>query len=279
MGPRYSTSTSRKTSPPPTPVAVPEAAFLTLPLRTCIPEGDFKIHLLRREETDGLGVTVLLLESNTYRINKIIEGGLVLAWNEKNHEMPEIVVNEGDVIVAVNGIFGDGRAMKTEMARAKVTLTIRRRVITPFSSPLTSPKASRAHSRKATWTSCRSSSTMDETPQFFKGDEPRDPIVYDLDPVPVKDVVNAEPPSGSAPLLHVGRVDKEKKQTNECFIPESPRPFLHRARFPKEVDTHVAKDIAETFEQEPGEEEISRSPPPTVIGVSVYGIHRFACAL
>jgi len=97
------------------------------------PEGDYKVTIERADDAK-MGLSIVTMTDNTIKINALKEEGLVSDWNKKNEEAsPELMVKEGDLILAVNGVFVDVEAMKKEMEQKMFTMTLKRAppVVTP----------------------------------------------------------------------------------------------------------------------------------------------------
>lgn len=96
------------------------------------PEGDYKVTIERADDAK-MGLSIVTMTDNTIKINALKDEGLVSDWNKKNEEAsPELMVKEGDLILAVNGVFVDVEAMKKEMEQKTFTMTLKRApVVTP----------------------------------------------------------------------------------------------------------------------------------------------------
>lgn len=89
------------------------------------PEGDYKVTIERADDAK-MGLSIVTMTDNTIKINALKEEGVVPDWNKKNEEAsPELMVKEGDLILAVNGVFVDVEAMKKEM-QGTFTMTLKR---------------------------------------------------------------------------------------------------------------------------------------------------------
>eukprot|EP00929_Paragymnodinium_shiwhaense_P043636 TRINITY_DN22427_c0_g1_i1.p1 TRINITY_DN22427_c0_g1~~TRINITY_DN22427_c0_g1_i1.p1 ORF type:complete len:237 (-),score=90.44 TRINITY_DN22427_c0_g1_i1:461-1171(-) len=91
------------------------------------PEGDYKITLLRTAAEETIGLTVKASKEPVgFLVEGIKEEGLVPAYNKTKEEAPDSQVKAGDVIVAVNSIFGEIEAMKKELSNMQLSLAIKR---------------------------------------------------------------------------------------------------------------------------------------------------------
>eukprot|EP00929_Paragymnodinium_shiwhaense_P111252 TRINITY_DN78_c0_g2_i1.p1 TRINITY_DN78_c0_g2~~TRINITY_DN78_c0_g2_i1.p1 ORF type:complete len:203 (-),score=95.50 TRINITY_DN78_c0_g2_i1:303-911(-) len=93
------------------------------------PEADFKVALETTEATQPLGLTIVSCAQPAVGIlvQTVKEEGLVPTYNKQYESTPEQQVAAGDVIVAVNGIFGDYEQMTKELQQQKkLTLSLRR---------------------------------------------------------------------------------------------------------------------------------------------------------
>eukprot|EP00929_Paragymnodinium_shiwhaense_P002077 TRINITY_DN102285_c0_g1_i1.p1 TRINITY_DN102285_c0_g1~~TRINITY_DN102285_c0_g1_i1.p1 ORF type:complete len:225 (+),score=70.13 TRINITY_DN102285_c0_g1_i1:132-806(+) len=94
---------------------------------TAAPEGDFKLTVERTDAAQSVGVTIV---ASSAPVGILVQGlkqeGLVPAYNKQYDNTPEQQVIAGDVIVAVNSVFGNFEQMMKELAQQKVTLTMKR---------------------------------------------------------------------------------------------------------------------------------------------------------
>eukprot|EP00929_Paragymnodinium_shiwhaense_P006417 TRINITY_DN10979_c0_g1_i1.p1 TRINITY_DN10979_c0_g1~~TRINITY_DN10979_c0_g1_i1.p1 ORF type:complete len:224 (+),score=87.84 TRINITY_DN10979_c0_g1_i1:87-758(+) len=91
------------------------------------PEGDFKVELAKTENLQTVGLTIVAgKEPVGILVQAVKEEGLVPTYNKSKEGTPDVQVQEGDVIVAVNGLFGDFELMKKELAAATLALAIKR---------------------------------------------------------------------------------------------------------------------------------------------------------
>lgn len=88
-------------------------------------EGDFKVHL-ERSADEPFGLSIALLSDNMILVELVWTVGLVPAWNKRNLSTPEVQVRPGDIIIGVNGIFGNTDDMLRELKTADIILTVKR---------------------------------------------------------------------------------------------------------------------------------------------------------
>jgi hypothetical protein len=109
-----------------------------------IPEGDFKINL---ENVSGspysLGAVAQFPESKYILIESVKEKGLIPSWNKGCENTPEMQVKAGDLIVVVNGVFGESDLMLAELKAKAITLTVKR------GQPATATQAAEAPASEA----------------------------------------------------------------------------------------------------------------------------------
>eukprot|EP00929_Paragymnodinium_shiwhaense_P080894 TRINITY_DN42228_c0_g1_i1.p1 TRINITY_DN42228_c0_g1~~TRINITY_DN42228_c0_g1_i1.p1 ORF type:complete len:237 (-),score=56.51 TRINITY_DN42228_c0_g1_i1:121-831(-) len=89
------------------------------------PKGDYKVTLERTCKGQLLGMTVVGMSDNSLRVDAIKPKGLISAWNNEQHSL-EAVVNRGDFIMSVNGVYGDVDAMRSKLQEEVVYLVIKR---------------------------------------------------------------------------------------------------------------------------------------------------------
>mmetsp|Transcript_25759 Transcript_25759/g.40727 ORF Transcript_25759/g.40727 Transcript_25759/m.40727 type:complete len:177 (-) Transcript_25759:73-603(-) len=77
---------------------------------------EFKVILKKTADCSSLGMAVDIAEQTTLIVETVI-GGMVDNWNKEHVDSPELQVVKGDVILSVNGVFGD--AMKMTQACKK----------------------------------------------------------------------------------------------------------------------------------------------------------------
>eukprot|EP00929_Paragymnodinium_shiwhaense_P047948 TRINITY_DN24315_c0_g1_i1.p1 TRINITY_DN24315_c0_g1~~TRINITY_DN24315_c0_g1_i1.p1 ORF type:complete len:241 (-),score=62.61 TRINITY_DN24315_c0_g1_i1:212-934(-) len=99
------------------------------------PEGDFKVLIEGASENDKLGLAIVGMSDNTYKVTDVREAGLVPDWNKNNESTPANVVKAGDLIVSINGKFGDLEAMKAELKTTSLCLAIQRGAAAPAVAP------------------------------------------------------------------------------------------------------------------------------------------------
>eukprot|EP00927_Polykrikos_kofoidii_P071812 TRINITY_DN68020_c0_g1_i1.p2 TRINITY_DN68020_c0_g1~~TRINITY_DN68020_c0_g1_i1.p2 ORF type:complete len:212 (-),score=30.53 TRINITY_DN68020_c0_g1_i1:325-960(-) len=86
---------------------------------------DFDVTLTRKTGAEAYGMKMVKYNDGYRLINSIGHVGLIAEWNKKHMNEPKSVVQEGDIIVAVNGCTGFS-AMQNELQKESVTLSIRR---------------------------------------------------------------------------------------------------------------------------------------------------------
>eukprot|EP00929_Paragymnodinium_shiwhaense_P029592 TRINITY_DN16916_c0_g1_i2.p1 TRINITY_DN16916_c0_g1~~TRINITY_DN16916_c0_g1_i2.p1 ORF type:complete len:211 (+),score=36.10 TRINITY_DN16916_c0_g1_i2:57-689(+) len=91
------------------------------------PEGDYKVILRRVSGAEVIGLQVAAMSNQMFRIKHVKPEGLIPAWNEEHENMPERLVKVGDVILEVNGVFGDVHAMARQFRERTVAFKLRRR--------------------------------------------------------------------------------------------------------------------------------------------------------
>eukprot|EP00929_Paragymnodinium_shiwhaense_P070084 TRINITY_DN3545_c0_g1_i2.p2 TRINITY_DN3545_c0_g1~~TRINITY_DN3545_c0_g1_i2.p2 ORF type:complete len:181 (-),score=48.87 TRINITY_DN3545_c0_g1_i2:511-1053(-) len=94
---------------------------------SAVPEGDFKV-TVENSEGQGLGLSIVWQEDNTFSVTGVKDDGLVSDWNNNNENNPDFLVTAGAVIVAVNGVFGDCASMKKALADKTISLIMKRAV-------------------------------------------------------------------------------------------------------------------------------------------------------
>lgn len=106
------------------------------------PEGDYKVTLERSSDADTLGMSIAgNADSNSYKIQALKEEGIAPAYNKTQENAPEQQIKAGDLIVAVNAVFGDLDAMKKQLSEKAVTLTLKRAAPEPEAAAATSAPA------------------------------------------------------------------------------------------------------------------------------------------
>eukprot|EP00929_Paragymnodinium_shiwhaense_P028602 TRINITY_DN16556_c0_g1_i2.p1 TRINITY_DN16556_c0_g1~~TRINITY_DN16556_c0_g1_i2.p1 ORF type:complete len:115 (-),score=3.11 TRINITY_DN16556_c0_g1_i2:27-371(-) len=81
------------------------------------PTGDYAITLERTEEAEPLGVTIVATCDQTYLVVEMQQNGLIPAWNCAHVEVRQRMVDLGDRILVVNGVFGNvGRKLFLKIA-------------------------------------------------------------------------------------------------------------------------------------------------------------------
>jgi len=90
-----------------------------------IPEGDFKIILENAAGSESLGATVNFPEKKYILVEAVSEEGLIPAWNKRCENMPEMQMKAGDLIVVVNGVFGNSDLMLAELKSMAITPTVK----------------------------------------------------------------------------------------------------------------------------------------------------------
>lgn len=80
-----------------------------------------------RTEEEKLGVTIVGDAENTFLVQAIKDEGLVPVFNATMEGAPESQVQVGDLIVAVNAVFGNNDAMTKELQQKTIVLTMKRK--------------------------------------------------------------------------------------------------------------------------------------------------------
>jgi hypothetical protein len=91
-----------------------------------IPEGDFKINFENVSGSEKLGAVAQFPETKYILIESVKEEGLIPSWNKGCENTPEMQVKAGDLIVVVNGVFGNSDLMIAELKSKAITLTVKR---------------------------------------------------------------------------------------------------------------------------------------------------------
>eukprot|EP00929_Paragymnodinium_shiwhaense_P054773 TRINITY_DN2744_c0_g1_i1.p2 TRINITY_DN2744_c0_g1~~TRINITY_DN2744_c0_g1_i1.p2 ORF type:complete len:304 (-),score=116.66 TRINITY_DN2744_c0_g1_i1:243-1154(-) len=91
------------------------------------PEGDYKLTVERTDAAQSVGLTIVAnSEPAGILVQGLKEEGLVPTYNKQYENTPEQQVREGDVIVAVNAVFGDFEQMKKELEQQKISMIMKR---------------------------------------------------------------------------------------------------------------------------------------------------------
>eukprot|EP00929_Paragymnodinium_shiwhaense_P035785 TRINITY_DN19282_c0_g1_i1.p1 TRINITY_DN19282_c0_g1~~TRINITY_DN19282_c0_g1_i1.p1 ORF type:complete len:222 (-),score=62.31 TRINITY_DN19282_c0_g1_i1:289-891(-) len=91
------------------------------------PEGDFKLTLERADAAQAMGLLIVASTDPVgIQVQAVKEDGLVPTYNKQYESTPEQQVKSGDIIVAINSVFGDFELMKKEFEQQKLSLTLRR---------------------------------------------------------------------------------------------------------------------------------------------------------
>eukprot|EP00929_Paragymnodinium_shiwhaense_P112514 TRINITY_DN80774_c0_g1_i1.p1 TRINITY_DN80774_c0_g1~~TRINITY_DN80774_c0_g1_i1.p1 ORF type:complete len:200 (-),score=38.92 TRINITY_DN80774_c0_g1_i1:182-781(-) len=98
-------------------------------------QDEFRVDVQRSsaEGADQMGLAIQRMTDNTFIIESVKEDGLIPAWNKLKLKLdePELVVQSGDFIVAINGLSGDLDKMLATLQDTSVALTVRRAVNRP----------------------------------------------------------------------------------------------------------------------------------------------------
>merc|ERR1712224_697986 len=107
----------------------PESKVAAPAQAVAAPEGDFKITIQNPNGGKSLGLVIAYPEKKYILVEGVKEDGLIASWNKNNLNSEENVqVNEGDMFVAINGVFGDSDAMLAECKTESITLVVKRAV-------------------------------------------------------------------------------------------------------------------------------------------------------
>jgi len=90
------------------------------------PVADYKISLERSTDADALGMTVVSDGNGAFKISALKEEGLVPTYNKAPETTPETQVKAGDLILAVNDVFGNLDEMKKQLQQKTVALSLKR---------------------------------------------------------------------------------------------------------------------------------------------------------
>eukprot|EP00929_Paragymnodinium_shiwhaense_P053891 TRINITY_DN27016_c0_g1_i1.p1 TRINITY_DN27016_c0_g1~~TRINITY_DN27016_c0_g1_i1.p1 ORF type:complete len:247 (+),score=44.39 TRINITY_DN27016_c0_g1_i1:65-742(+) len=85
---------------------------------------EYQTILQREEEGDAIGVIVIAMSNQTYKVLAVGQKGMIPSWNQTNQDIPDIVVEPGDTIMAVNGISGNLELMKMEFMKQSLVCTM-----------------------------------------------------------------------------------------------------------------------------------------------------------
>lgn len=107
------TSKADASSPP--PAATTEA-----------PEGDFKVTFENPTGSVSMGIVAKFPEKKYILVESMKDEGLIPAWNKANENTPEVQVNAGDLLLVVNGIFGNSDAMLEECKAKSIVVLVKR---------------------------------------------------------------------------------------------------------------------------------------------------------
>jgi len=97
------------------PAAAPAAA-----------QGDFKINLDNASGSKSLGAVAIFPENKYILVESVKEEGLISSWNQGCENTPEMQVKAGDLIVVINGVFGNSDLMMAELKSKEIILTVKR---------------------------------------------------------------------------------------------------------------------------------------------------------
>eukprot|EP00929_Paragymnodinium_shiwhaense_P055724 TRINITY_DN27905_c0_g1_i1.p1 TRINITY_DN27905_c0_g1~~TRINITY_DN27905_c0_g1_i1.p1 ORF type:complete len:252 (+),score=48.69 TRINITY_DN27905_c0_g1_i1:55-810(+) len=91
------------------------------------PQGDFVVHVKKTAAVSMLGMTILgSTEPEGLRVQNLKDDGIIAAHNREFVDAPNQQVKVGDIIVAVNAVFGDYNDMRKELDKLKLALTLKR---------------------------------------------------------------------------------------------------------------------------------------------------------
>jgi hypothetical protein len=91
-----------------------------------MPEGDFKVTLQKITGTEGLGCLVTYPEKKYLQVDGVKDEGLVATHNRSNENTPEVLINKGDAIIVINGVYGNSDLMLAELKSDTITLLVKR---------------------------------------------------------------------------------------------------------------------------------------------------------
>lgn len=166
---------------------------------SAVPEGDYKVTLEKMGDADVMGLTIVDQADNTILVHALKEEGLALAFNKTQENVPENQINAGDVIVAVNAVFGDIAAMKTELKQKTVTLTMKRKSAAAAAEEKATPPAAPA----------------------LEGPEPEPAVESAAEPV----VSSEEAASGEAPAAaQIDAIAAREPTGDEAVVVAEPAP-------------------------------------------------------
>eukprot|EP00929_Paragymnodinium_shiwhaense_P113026 TRINITY_DN81291_c0_g1_i1.p1 TRINITY_DN81291_c0_g1~~TRINITY_DN81291_c0_g1_i1.p1 ORF type:complete len:509 (+),score=75.55 TRINITY_DN81291_c0_g1_i1:165-1691(+) len=94
---------------------IPPASFQDRPLFKPAPKGDFVVRLSVSSDRPRLGMRLEDVKDGL-KVLEVLPDGLVALWNECRAPSPELVIETGDCILNVNGVFGDHDSMLAELA-------------------------------------------------------------------------------------------------------------------------------------------------------------------
>lgn len=101
-------------------------APVTSQVASAAAEGDFKIIVQNPKGDADLGLGVKSLETKYILVESTKEEGLIPSWNKDNANTPEIQIKPGDMLIAINGKFGNCDEMLAECKSASITLLVKR---------------------------------------------------------------------------------------------------------------------------------------------------------
>eukprot|EP00929_Paragymnodinium_shiwhaense_P028603 TRINITY_DN16556_c0_g1_i3.p1 TRINITY_DN16556_c0_g1~~TRINITY_DN16556_c0_g1_i3.p1 ORF type:complete len:140 (-),score=20.24 TRINITY_DN16556_c0_g1_i3:106-525(-) len=90
------------------------------------PTGDYAITLERTEEAEPLGVTIVATCDQTYLVVEMQQNGLIPAWNCAHVEVRQRMVDLGDRILVVNGVFGNVGRMKEQFEKEVMVCVLKK---------------------------------------------------------------------------------------------------------------------------------------------------------
>jgi len=86
----------------------------------------FSVVVEKRSDSDALGINLGILPSGGLKVYDLNNEGLVFQWNEKNLNNPDLMVQVGDLIIAVNGTTGKADNMLKRLKENTLILMVER---------------------------------------------------------------------------------------------------------------------------------------------------------
>jgi len=110
------------------------------------PEGDFKITVQNTQGEAGLGLVAKFPEKTYILVESVKEEGLIPSWNKANVNTPDVQVNAGDMLVAINGKSGNSDEMLAECKAESITFVVKRAPSPTVAAESPAPEAAAADS-------------------------------------------------------------------------------------------------------------------------------------